>query len=97
MLPAYRDKAMVLARSELWLGLRCFVFLEIFICGMAAEPVGLRADRVINPPAIQAPKPLLSWELSSPGFQSAYQIQAASSKENLLKHKNLKLSSIKVI
>ena len=83
-------------RSESWLGLRCFVFLEIFICGMAAEPVGLRADRVINPPAIQAPKPLLSWELSSPGFQSAYQIQAASSTINLLRHENLTWDSGKV-
>ena len=69
VLTVHRDKAMLLARSQLWSGLRCFVLLEIFVCGLAAEPpVGLRVERV---KIRQLFEPLNHdcWELSSPGFK----------------------------
>ena len=88
---------MVLAKRKCWSGRRCFILLATVVCGMAAKPpVGLRVERLINPAAIREPKPRLSWELSSAGFQSAYQIQAAASIGNLLEHKNLTWDSGKV-
>src|SRR5579862_9574946 len=54
------------------------------------HPVALRAENQSNPIALDTPAPRLSWQLESKQRgerQSAYEIQAASSKELLLRGK----------
>ena len=61
------------------------VLLVAQSAGGTKPPTILRTERATNPPGgVRTPLPRLSWELGSVDLQSAFQVHAASSRENLL-------------